>query len=63
MKMIPAGMVITSDNMRSYLARKHGAANTCPLTAGIFINIAAKASIERGFDQTPYWRTLKKMVN
>ncbi len=30
------------------------------IPAGIFINIAAKASIERGTDQTPYWRTLKK---
>ncbi|MEI8216024.1 MAG: methylated DNA-protein cysteine methyltransferase, partial [Eubacteriales bacterium] len=39
---------------------KHGADCTCPLTAGIFINIVAKASVERSFDQTPYWRTLKK---
>ena len=53
-------MVITSDYIRRYLAKKHGADNTCPLTAGIFINIAAKASIERGADETPYWRTLKK---
>jgi len=60
MKMIPAGKVITSDYIRSYLARKHGADNTCPLTAGIFINIASKASVERCVDQTPYWRTLKK---
>jgi hypothetical protein len=60
MKMIPEGMLMTSDYIRSYLARKHGADNTCPLTAGIFINIVAKASIERGVDQTPYWRTLKK---
>ena len=60
MKMIPVGMVITSDYIRSYLAKKYGADNTCPLTAGIFINIVVKASIERGTDQTPYWRTLKK---
>lgn len=25
--------------------------------------IVAKASVERGIDETPYWRTLKKMVN
>jgi len=60
MKKVPKGKVITSDYMRSYLAKKYGADNTCPLTAGIFINIAAKASVERGIDETPYWRTLKK---
>ena len=60
MKMVPAGKVITSDYMRCFLAEKHGADCTCPLTAGIFINIAAKASEERSYDETPYWRTLKK---
>lgn len=60
MKKVPEGKVITSDYIRSFLAKKHGADNTCPLTAGIFINIAAKASAERGIDETPYWRTLKK---
>jgi len=60
MKKVPEGKVITSDYIRSYLAKKHGADNTCQLTAGIFINIAAKASVERGYDETPYWRTLKK---
>jgi alkylated DNA nucleotide flippase Atl1 len=60
MKKVPRGKVITSDYIRSHLAKKHGADNTCPLTAGIFINIAAKASVERGVDETPYWRTLKK---
>lgn len=60
MKKVPMGQVITSDYIRKYLAKKYGADNTCPLTAGIFINIVAKASVERGVDQTPYWRTLKK---
>jgi hypothetical protein len=61
MKKVPKGKIITSDYIRSYFADKHGADNTCPLTAGIFINIAAKASVERGgIDETPYWRTLKK---
>ena len=60
MRKVPVGKVITSDYIRSYLAKKYSADNTCPLTAGIFINIAAKASVERGVDQTPYWRTLKK---
>jgi alkylated DNA nucleotide flippase Atl1 len=60
MKKIPQGKVITADVIRSYLAKKHGADSTCPLTAGIFISMAAKASVERSADQTPYWRTLKK---
>ena len=64
MKRIPKGKLITSDEIRSYLAKKHNADFTCQLTAGIFINIAAHASQERensgSKDITPYWRTLKK---
>lgn len=44
----------------NHLAKKHCADFTCPLTAGIFMNIAAHASDERKIDETPYWRTLKK---
>ena len=61
MKSVPKGKLITVDRMRKFLADKHGADWTCPLTAGIFVNIAANASEERkGRDETPYWRTLKK---
>ena len=60
MRKVPQGKVITSDRIRSYLAKKHGADFTCQLTAGIFINIAANASEEREEDKIPYWRTLKK---
>ena len=60
MKSVPSGKVTTSDHIRKHLAKKNGADYTCQLTAGIFINIAAKASEERGTDETPYWRTLKK---
>ena len=60
MRKVPRGKVTTSDRIRSYLAKKHGADFTCQLTAGIFINIAANASEERGADKIPYWRTLKK---
>lgn len=60
MKKVPFGKVITSDYIRSYLAKKYNADYTCPLTAGIFMNIVAKASAERGTDETPYWRSLKK---
>jgi alkylated DNA nucleotide flippase Atl1 len=61
MKKVPEGKVVTSDKIREHLARKHNADYTCQLTAGIFINIAAHASEERGgLDPTPYHRTLKK---
>lgn len=64
MKRIPAGKLITSDEIRAFLAKKHQADFTCQLTAGIFINIAANASREREAEgkgnPTPYWRTLKK---
>lgn len=64
MKRIPPGKLITSDEIRAFLAKKHAADFTCQLTGGIFINIAANASEERerlgGRDITPYWRTLKK---
>jgi hypothetical protein len=60
MRKVPYGSVITSDYIRNYLAKKHEADYTCQLTAGIFINIVARASDERGTDETPYWRTLKK---
>ena len=61
MKTVPHGKVITSDIINRHLAKKHNADWTCPLTAGIFINIAANASEERkGKNETPYWRTVKK---
>jgi len=64
MRRVPYGKLITSEEIRKYLAQKHGADFTCPLTAGIFINLVAHASQERedagSKDVTPYWRTLKK---
>ena len=60
MKQVSYGKVITSDRIRAHLATRFGADSTCPLTAGIFINTAAKASLERDTDETPFWRTLKR---
>lgn len=61
MKRVPEGRLTTVDRIRAALAREHGADVTCPLTAGIFVNIVANASVERdGEDPTPYWRTLKQ---
>lgn len=59
LKKVPYGKVITAGKIREYLAEKNGADFTDPLTAGIFISIAAWASYQRDNDETPYWRTLK----
>jgi alkylated DNA nucleotide flippase Atl1 len=60
MARIPKGKLTTTIDIRAHLAQKAKADFTCPLTAGIFTNIAANASAERGHDEIPYWRTLKK---
>ena len=59
MKQIPYGKVITVGKIREYFARQNGADFTDPITAGIFVSIAAWASDQRTEDETPYWRTLK----
>ncbi len=59
MAQIPRGKLITTVEIRRHLAEKAGADFTCPLTAGIFVNLAARASIERDHDQIPFWRTLR----
>jgi len=59
MAQIPEGKLTTADRVRAYLAANAGADATCPLTAGIFINICAHASEERGDNKIPWWRTLK----
>lgn len=60
MRRVPAGKVITVGTIRDYFAKKAGADFTEPITAGIFVSIAAWASYQRnGEDETPYWRTLK----
>ena len=59
MKQVPFGQVVTVGAIRDYFARKSGADFTEPITAGIFISIAAWASFQRAEDKTPYWRTLK----
>lgn len=40
---IPKGCVQTLTSLREYLAGKHNAAVTCPLTAGLFVRIVAGA--------------------
>jgi len=63
MRRVPKGQVITINQIRELLARKHGASIGCPITCGIFAWIAANAAEEAASegktDITPYWRTLK----
>ena len=55
----PRGMVTTVGEIRAFFAREAGADFTEPITAGVFVSIAAWASFQRQADETPYWRTLK----
>lgn len=59
MKRVPCGKVTTVGKIREYFAKQSGADFTEPITAGIFVSIAAWASYQRKEDETPYWRTLK----
>ena len=59
MKRIPYGKVTTVGKIREHFAALSGADFTEPITAGIFVSIAAWASYQRSTDETPYWRTLK----
>jgi len=63
MKKVPKGNLITLNEIRIALAKKHNATIGCPLTTGIFAWIAANAAEEEKEkgrkDTTPYWRTLK----
>jgi hypothetical protein len=63
MRSVPRGKLITINQIRAKLAKRHGATIGCPITTGIFTNIAARAAEEAAAegkkDITPYWRTLK----
>jgi len=63
MKKVPKGKLITINQIRTILAKKHGATIGCPITTGIFAWIAAHAAEEAAAEGkkniTPYWRTLK----
>lgn len=63
MRQVPEGKLITMNEIRGVLAKKHNASIGCPLTTGIFSWVAAHAADEEARqgknDITPYWRTLK----
>lgn len=60
------GEVVTLDDIRQALARRHRATVACPVSTAIFINMAARAAEERRArgespdSLTPWWRVLKK---
>jgi alkylated DNA nucleotide flippase Atl1 len=60
---VPKGKLITIDEIRKIVARKHRADIGYPLTCGIFSWVAAHAAVEEAAEGkkeiTPYWRTLK----
>jgi hypothetical protein len=63
MKTVPKGRLITINEIRAALAKKHKTDIACPITTGIFAWIAAHAAEEAAAEGakniTPYWRTLK----
>ncbi|MDH3459335.1 MAG: MGMT family protein [Gemmatimonadota bacterium] len=63
MRKVPKGKLITINQIREIVARRHGATLGCPITTGILARIAAGAAGEDEAEGkrrvTPYWRTLK----
>jgi alkylated DNA nucleotide flippase Atl1 len=63
MRKVPEGKLVTINEIRAALAKKHKATIGCPMTTGIFAWIAANAAEEQRQDGkkdiTPFWRTLK----
>ena len=63
MKRVPRGRVVTINELRAALAKRHKVDFACPITTGIFSWIAAHAAAEAEAEGkkrvTPYWRTLK----
>jgi hypothetical protein len=63
MQQVPKGRLVTINELRAALAKKHRTDFACPITTGIFSWIAAHAAAEAEAEgakrTTPYWRTLK----
>lgn len=60
---VPKGKVLRFEDLRAVLAAKHDADIACPMTTGIFLNIAVAASQEAeaagGAKPLSWWRVLK----
>jgi alkylated DNA nucleotide flippase Atl1 len=63
MRSVPNRKLITINQIREVLARRHGASQACPIVTGIMARIVAGAAGEEEAEGkkrvTPYWRTLK----
>ena len=63
MRKVAKGKLVTINELRASLAKKHQVSMACPITTGIFAWIAAHAaqeSLDKGAKRvTPFWRTLK----
>jgi alkylated DNA nucleotide flippase Atl1 len=60
---VKKGQLVTQSQIRDHLARAAGADQTCPITTGILVRIAAEAAAEEeraGKQQvTPFWRVIR----
>lgn len=60
------GELMTLDELRAAIARRHEVSVACPVSTAIFLNMCARACEERRemgvaeADLTPWWRVLKK---
>ncbi len=60
------GELVTLDDLRAAIARRHQVAVACPVSTAIFLNMCARAAEEQralGLPEsklTPWWRVLKK---
>lgn len=63
MRRVPRGRLVTINDLREVLARRHGATVACPICTGIFARVAAGAAGDEEaagrVRVTPYWRTLR----
>ena len=56
---VPKGKVLRFKDLRAALAARNDADIACPVTTGIFLNIAVAASGEDGAKPLSWWRVLK----
>lgn len=65
-RLIRKGEVATLDEVRKFIAARHGVAVACPVSTAIFANMGARAAEERRASGaaraalTPWWRVLRK---
>jgi hypothetical protein len=66
MRSVPEGELRSVAQMRTDLAKAHGAAVACPISTSIFARIAAEAALEEMemgkplSEVTPFWRVIEE---